>query len=177
MSNTPPEPPDPWQPPEVPPTGQEPVSPLPPPPGYPPPPPGYPPAGYQAPPPGYGQPPGYPSPGGYQPGYGPRNSGTAVAVLVLGICGLVFGCAYGVGIVPAIVALALAPKAKREIAGSSGMLTGEGMVKAGVICGWVTVGLTALGIVLVIALVLGTAANAAPLALSTTPTTLLASLA
>ena len=171
MSNTPPEPPDPWQPPEVPPTGQEPVSPLPPPPA------GYPPAGYQAPPPGYGQPPGYPATGGYQPGYGPRNSGTAVAVLVLGICGLVFSCAYGVGIVPAIVALALAPKAKREIAGSAGMLTGDGMIKAGVICGWVTVGLTALGIVLVIALLLGTAANAAPLAMPTTllalPTTLL----
>ena len=97
----------------------------------PPPPGGYqppPPAGYAAPPPGYAQP-----PGGYQPGYPPRNSGTAVAILVLGIAGLVFTCAYGFGVIAAIIALALAPKAKREIAAAGGALTGEGMIKAGVI--------------------------------------------
>lgn len=80
----------------------------------------------------------------------PRNSGRAIAVLVLGIVALVLMCGYGIGLVPAIVALALAPGAKREIAASGGMVTGEGFVKAGVICSWVAVGLTVAGIVFIV---------------------------
>jgi hypothetical protein len=60
---------------------------------------------------------------------------------VLGIVGLVMSCGWGLGIVPAVVALALAPGAKREIAASGGTLTGDGFIKAGVICSWITVGL------------------------------------
>ncbi|MBA3743260.1 MAG: hypothetical protein H0X00_10100 [Sporichthya sp.] len=51
------------------------------------------------------------------------------------------------GFIPAIVSLCLAPGAKREIAESRGALTGEGQVKAGVICSWVTIALTLLAIV------------------------------
>jgi hypothetical protein len=99
--------------------------------------------GYPPPPPGYGYPPqGY----GYPPA--PQNAGKAVAVLVLGIAGLVLTCSYGIGIIPAIVALALAPGAKREIRASGGQVTGEGLVKAGVICAWVAVGLGLLALVL-----------------------------
>jgi hypothetical protein len=83
--------------------------------------------------------------------------------MVLGIVGLVLTCAYGFGVVAAIVALALSPKAKREIAASGGTLTGAGMIKAGVICSWISVGLTVAGILFVIVLIIGgTAANAAP---------------
>jgi hypothetical protein len=83
-------------------------------------------------------------------------------VLVLGIAGLVFTCTYGLGVVAAIVALVLAPKARREIAGSGGAITGEGFVRAGVICSWISVGLTVAGIVLVVILVVGgSIANAA----------------
>ena len=57
----------------------------------------------------------------------PRTSGKAIAVMVLGIVGLVMSCGYGIGIVSAIVALALAPGAKREIAASGGMLTRRGV--------------------------------------------------
>jgi Domain of unknown function (DUF4190) len=61
--------------------------------------------------------------------------------MVLGIVGIVMVCAYGIGLVCAIVALSLAPGAKREIRASNGWKTGDGMVKAGVICSWVAVGL------------------------------------
>ncbi|HYN74935.1 MAG TPA: hypothetical protein VEV13_01930 [Candidatus Limnocylindria bacterium] len=113
---------------------------------------GYPPPGsaYPPPPPGYGYPPaGY----GYPPA--PQNAGKAVAVLVLGIAGLVLTCSYGIGIIPAIVALALAPGAKREIRASGGQVTGEGLVKAGVICAWVAVGLGVLALVFFGIFVLG----------------------
>jgi hypothetical protein len=147
--NEPPGEPDPWQPPSdgagVPPArGQYPP---------PPPPPPLPPAG--------GYPPAYPIPPGYPPAYPmpPRNSGKSIAILVLGIAGLFLTCAYGLGVVAAIVALALAPGANREIAASHGTLTGEGMIKAGVICAWVTVGLTVLGILFIVFAIMGAASS------------------
>jgi hypothetical protein len=77
----------------------------------------------------------------------PRNSGMSVAVLVLGIVGLVLLCGYGIGLIPSIVALAMAPAAKREIAAAGGQLGGTGFIKAGVICAWVAVGIAATAIV------------------------------
>jgi hypothetical protein len=71
-----------------------------------------------------------------------RTSGRATAVMVLGIVGIVMFCAYGIGLVCAIIALVLAPGARREIEQSGGMIGGSGMVKAGVICAWVAIGLT-----------------------------------
>jgi hypothetical protein len=135
-----------------------------PPPGYgaQPPPPGY---GAQPPPPGYGQappgygyppaapgypppPPGYPAHAGYGYGYpAQRSSGRATAVLVLGICSLVFFCAWGLGVIAAIVALCLAPGARREIRESNGAITGDGQVKAGIICSAIALGLFALALV------------------------------
>ena len=80
--------------------------------------------------------------------------------MVLGIVGLLMICGYGIGAIPAIIALVMAPGAKREIAASGGTVTGEGFVKAGVICSWITVGLTLVGILLLIALlVLGAATS------------------
>ena len=67
-------------------------------------------------------------------GAGPRTSGRAVAVLVLGIVSIPATCLWGVGLVTAVVALSLAPGARREIRGSGGWLTGEGLVQSGVIC-------------------------------------------
>jgi len=83
------------------------------------------------------------------PGVPPRNSGQATAVMVLGIVGLSIFCLYGIGVIPAIVGLALAPGARRQIRMSGGTLTGEGFVKAGVICSWVTIGLLAATLVIV----------------------------
>jgi hypothetical protein len=68
-----------------------------------------------------------------------RTSGQSIAVLVLGVASLtVF---WGVA---GVVALFLAPGAKREIAASNGMLSGRGMIRAGVICSWVSIAITAI---------------------------------
>jgi hypothetical protein len=57
---------------------------------------------------------------------------------------------------PGIVALCLAPGARREIAESRGRLTGEGLIKAGVICSWISIAL-ALLVIVVFAVVFGVA--------------------
>jgi hypothetical protein len=122
-------------------------------PGYGTPAPGYgpPSPGYGPPPQYYGQQPAYGQPGPY--GYQPRTSGKAITVMVLGIVSIGLTCTYGVGVIAAIVALCLAPGAKEEIRASRGALTGDGMVKAGVICSWVTVGLVVVGILLFVGLI------------------------
>lgn len=114
-------------------------------------PPAYGPPPYAQPPyPGYGQT-GHPTPGyGYAPA---QTSGKATAVLVLGIVSLALMCGYGIGVIPAVVALIMAPGARREIEASGGRLAGEGQIKAGVICSWVAVGLVALGILAFVALI------------------------
>lgn len=88
---------------------------------------------------------------GLYPGIPPRNSGLAITVLVLGIVGLCLFCAYGIGIIPAIVSLALAPGARRQVAESRGSLIGDSYIKAGVICSWIAIGLfiVAIGVFLI----------------------------
>jgi|tagenome__1003787_1003787.scaffolds.fasta_scaffold20629353_1 hypothetical protein len=99
----------------------------------------------------YGQ-----QPYGQQPygGQGPAKpwgltSGKATAVLVLGIAALVLFCCLGAGVIPAIVALVLAPGAKREILASDGAVTGLSQIKAGRILSVIALVLTVLGAVLV----------------------------
>jgi hypothetical protein len=117
-----------------------------------------------SPPPSLGNPPAYGGPpqayGGPPQAYGTPNppmtqtSGKATAVMVLGIVSVVLMCGYGIGLIPAIVALVLAPGARREIEASGGRLQGEGQIKAGVICSWVAVGVVALGVLAIVAIVL-----------------------
>jgi hypothetical protein len=83
-----------------------------------------------------------------------QTSGKATAVMVLGIVGVALMCGYGIGVVPAIVALALAPGARREIQTSGGRLQGEGQIKAGVICSWVAVGVVGLALVALVAILI-----------------------
>ncbi|MGN6302277.1 MAG: DUF4190 domain-containing protein [Angustibacter sp.] len=104
---------------------------------------GQPPYGHQ--PPAYGQP-------SYAPGpTGPATAGRATAVLITGIASLVllFSC---IGFIPAIVALVLAPGAEREINASQGRLTGLGQVRAGKICSWITIGVTVIGLLVIVGL-------------------------
>lgn len=112
--------------------GSTPPPPPPPPASAGPPPPPPPPAwgGAAGPPPGavYGNPYGYGATGL------PRSSGLAIASLVLGICGFLY-C------VPALVGLPLGYAAKKQIRESEGTVTGEGMATAGIVLGWVWVGL------------------------------------
>ncbi len=106
-----------------------------PPPERPPPPPFTPP-----PPPPYAQPadgtPAYGAPYGYQGYAPPQTEGTAVAALVASIVAWVF-CP----LIPAIVALVLAPGAKRKIEQSNGRLTGLGLVTAARWIAWINVAL------------------------------------
>ncbi len=100
---------------------------------------------------GYGPQPGYPG-GAY--GYpGSTTSGKATAVMILGIASLVTVWCYGLGIVPAIIGLAMGGSAKREIAASGGRVTGDGMVTAGRIMGWISIGLAALFIVAIVLII------------------------
>jgi hypothetical protein len=87
----------------------------------------------------------------------PKTDGTAIAVLVLSICSVAFItlCPF----VLAIVALCLAPGAKRNIAQSGGTITGEGLVKAGVIISWISIGLAALGAAIIIIIVIAAASS------------------
>ena len=107
----------------------------------------------------YGQQPGYGAYSGYG-GYGQPapTAGRATTVLVLGIVSLVTMFTCGLGFVTAIIALVMAPGAKREIAESGGRLTGESQVRTGTILSWVTLGLTVLAVV-VIAVVIGVAVS------------------
>ena len=71
-----------------------------------------------------------------KPMTGMRTDGTAIASLVLGVLGI--GC-----LVFSIVAIVLGSQAKTKIAADPS-LEGEGLAKAGVILGWVGIGLNIL---------------------------------
>jgi hypothetical protein len=73
-------------------------------------------------------------------------------VLVCGIASIVLFFTCGLGFIPAIVALVKAGSARREILASQGQLTGLGMVTAGRITSWCTIGLTILGIIVIVLL-------------------------
>src|SRR5688572_22849002 len=95
--------------------------------------------------PGYGQPPGYGPPGynaqwqqppGY-PGYAAQQTnGLAIASLVLGILWL-----YWIG---SILALVFGYVAKRQIDDSGGRQGGRGLAVAGIVLGWIGVGMIVL---------------------------------
>lgn len=88
-------------------------------------------------------------------GYAPRQTHPqATTAMVLGILSLVV---CGVLAIPAIV---IGNRVQREIRASGGRLDGESSARAGVICGWVSVALTAIGVVAFVALVMiGSAAE------------------
>ena len=68
----------------------------------------------------------------------PQNSSNATVALVLGICGFVV-CP----LVCSILAIVFAKKAYTEIDYSGGRIGGRGMAQAGLILGWIGVGLCA----------------------------------
>jgi hypothetical protein len=89
----------------------------------------------------YTPPPSY----GYPPPAPPTN-GLAIASLVLSLLGLV-------GILPllgTVLGLIFGYSARNQIVQSRGMQSGEGLARAGIIIGWITLGIWALGICLVI---------------------------
>jgi hypothetical protein len=100
---------------------------------------------------------GYPAPYGLPVPAPTPTSGKATTVLVLGVASLLLVFMCGIGLVTAIVALVMAPAAKREIHQSQGRLTGLGLVQGGVVCSWITIGLGVLAAaVIVLVLAVGT---------------------
>lgn len=95
---------------------------------------------------GYGQPPPY---GGYQQPYAfppvARDNGKATASLILGIAGLVV-C----WVICPIIALVLGYQARREIDESHGMQQGRGNAVAGIVLGWIGVGISVAFIILIV---------------------------
>ena len=82
------------------------------------------------------------SPQHIPPPGGRSTSGKAIAALVLGLIGLTGG-----GAPAGIVGLVLGYSAMNDINASRGTLEGEGMAKAGIVLGWISVVLTVLGCV------------------------------
>ena len=107
----------------------------------------------QAPPPGYGAPAGYGQPPGWGgPGAaGPpsQTDGKAIAALALAISSFVI-----FPFIAAVIALFLAPAAKRDIAASGGRLGGDGLVTAAKIIAWINIAMCVLFVVFFV-LVLG----------------------
>jgi hypothetical protein len=75
----------------------------------------------------------------------PPTSGAATAALVLGICGLVV-CPF----VCSILALVFGYRARDEIDSSGGQLGGRSSAVAGIVLGWVGIGLVVAGLALVL---------------------------
>ena len=80
-----------------------------------------------------------------QPWQPQTTPGSATASLILGICSLVV-C----GIICGPLALVYGNKARNEIDASGGRLGGRGMATAGIVMGWIGIGLWALWIIIFI---------------------------
>lgn len=93
----------------------------------------------QPPPPPNGGPVGQPNP----PSAGGTN-GLATAALVCGIVG--FFC-----VVPAILALIFGYRARTQIDESGGVQGGRGMATAGIVLGWIWIGLTVVSLLIAVA--------------------------
>jgi Domain of unknown function (DUF4190) len=116
--------------------GHGPASPVPPPPG-PPAAPAYP---MQQ---GYPPQPGFPMQGAYAVVVKQSTNGLAIASMVLGILWI-----YWIG---SILALVFGYVAKGQIARSGGQQGGRGMAIAGIVLGWIGIGILLLGVVVAIA--------------------------
>jgi hypothetical protein len=82
------------------------------------------------------------------PATGPQNSGLAIASLIASILGVTMLPTVG-----SIVGLVLGYLARNQIRDSGGTIGGEGLAKAGIIVGWVGLGINAC--IIITALVLG----------------------
>ncbi|MFC2015309.1 DUF4190 domain-containing protein [Chloroflexota bacterium] len=71
------------------------------------------------------------------------TSGLAIASLVLGICGLTI-----LPLIASILAIILGYMARRDIRQRPDEVTGEGMAMAGIVMGWIAVGLAVAGLLL-----------------------------
>jgi hypothetical protein len=78
----------------------------------------------------------------YQPLAAPQTSGLAVAALVMGIGGLTL-----IPLVGSILALIFGYMARKDIRQRPDEVTGDGLALAGIVMGWISIGLSVLAIV------------------------------
>jgi hypothetical protein len=83
--------------------------------------------------------------------YSSPTDGKAVGALVCGIVGLTVCAPVG------IAAIVLGNRSRRDIAASDGGLQGDGMAQAGLIMGWISVGLLILGVLVLVIVLAATA--------------------
>ncbi len=76
------------------------------------------------------------------------NSSLALASLIMGILGLTFFPLVG-----SIIAVVTGTMARKEIRASAGALGGDGMATAGLILGWLGVGMTVFGLCIALAVI------------------------
>jgi hypothetical protein len=81
----------------------------------------------------------------------PQTSGKAIVSLIFGIACFILPLA----LISSIVAVAVGYSARKDIRRSAGALKGEDMATAGIILGWVFIGLSVIGICLVVVIALG----------------------
>ncbi|MBN1953735.1 MAG: DUF4190 domain-containing protein [Anaerolineae bacterium] len=84
---------------------------------------------------------------GYQTA--PPNSGLAIVSLIASILGLTLLPTIG-----SIAGVIMGYMAKKQIEESRGAMGGEGMAKAGIIIGWIGIGLAVLGVCIALAIIL-----------------------
>lgn len=102
---------------------------------------------------------GYGGYGGY-PGYvvQQKTNGMAVASMVVSIVGLLMLACYGAGAVPCAVGAVLGHVANRQIRERNE--SGRGMALAGIIMGWIGVGIGVVVLIAVVAIVIWAASTA-----------------
>lgn len=108
-------------------------------------------------PPAYMAPPVYSQPVYAQPVYSQPTMGYSVPTAPEALWSMILGIASLVccGLVLGIPAIILGSNAKKKIASAGGALGGEGMAKAGVIMGWISVGFSVLAFAFWLILILG----------------------
>ena len=81
----------------------------------------------------------------------PQQSPNAVIALVLGVVSILLLVLPGSSLLTAVPAIIVGKNARNEIRASNGQLTGEGMAQAGRMLGWITIGLSVIGLILLCA--------------------------
>lgn len=104
---------------------------------------------YQSPPSAPPPAPAYTQSGGYAAT--PQQSPNALIALVLGVISILLLVLPGSSLLTAVPAIIVGKNASNEIRASNGQLTGEGMAQAGRVLGWITIGLSVIGLVLLCA--------------------------
>ncbi len=74
----------------------------------------------------------------------------AIPSLVLGIIGTVFGACYAAGLIPSIIGLVFAMKARKALAANAAQYQSPGMATAGLVLSIIGLVASAIGIIIII---------------------------